>query len=128
MARSTGEIGPKTEELALHIARGLSVREAATKANVAYRTAQRRANDPRFLARVQELRSEVIGSARNRLVGALHEAIDKLRELLGNSDANIQLRAADKLIAHYMRLDEHADLVERLERLETILQERERTR
>jgi hypothetical protein len=122
MANEAGELrDARAEQLALHMARGLCCRDAAKQIGMAYRTANRRTADPRFMARLNELRSGLLTDARNRIVGAMGQAIDVLAALLSNSDDAVKLKAADKLLTHALRLDERAELVERLERLERLL-------
>lgn len=122
MANLTGELkDAKAEQLALQMARGLCCRDAAKNVGMSYRTANRRTSDPRFMARLNELRAGLLTDARNRIVGAMGQAIDVLATLLANSDDAVKLKAADKLLTHALRLDERAELVERLERLERLL-------
>ena len=129
MANPIGELrDAKAEQLALQMARGVCCRDAAKNVGMSYRTANRRCADPRFMARLNELRAGLLTDARNRIVGAMGQAIDVLAALLANSDDAVKLKAADKLLTHALRLDERAELVERLERLERLLQSQTDTR
>ncbi len=70
------------EALAVGLACGQTMRDAAAAAGVTEMTAYRRWKDPEFRKRVAELRAEMIGRAVGRLVDGMSEAADVLRALL----------------------------------------------
>src|SRR5262245_47762468 len=75
---------PKQDAVALLLAAGRSIAQAAKEAGVGERTIQSwNASIPAFRARVAELRAEIAARAVGRLAGALDAAIDTLAGLLG---------------------------------------------
>lgn len=109
------------DRLATAIAAGRAVRDAATDAGVAERTAFRRLQDPEFVAKVDRLRSEVVGTAMNRLATATTQAADVLVALLAEGDANVRFRASKALLELTLKLQEHGDVLRRLQELEARL-------
>ncbi|WP_439625527.1 hypothetical protein [Gemmata sp.] len=122
--RGGGVADGKRNLLAVEVARGLSVREAAERAGVKLRTAERWASDPTFTARVAQLRSGLVEEALTKVTGSIGEAVDTLRRLLDHEEAGSKLKAAVALLTQAVRLREHGELVERLERLERASAER----
>ncbi len=111
------------ESLAAELAAGKTVRDAATAAGVAERTAFRRLEDPAFKARVAELRSEMVRTAAGRLVDGMTEAATVLRAGLTDVDANVRHKSAVKLIELGVKLTELAELQRRVEDLERHIEE-----
>jgi hypothetical protein len=84
--------------LALALARGMTQAEAATEAGVGERTVCRRLDDPAFRATVARFRSRLMDRAVGRLAAASDRAIDRLLELVDNSEDIIRLRASKVLL------------------------------
>lgn len=108
------------EMLAVALAGGSTVADAAQVANVSESTAYRRLADLDFTRRVRELRMSASAQAAGRLSAALTQAVDTLRTLLTHDEAAIRLRAATALLAsgHDATVadlhDELSDIRERL--------------
>jgi hypothetical protein len=115
----------RDDALAVSLAGGATLRDAAAAAGIGERTATRRWADAAFRRRVAELRGEMVGQALGRLADGMAAAADVLRALLGaeNSDGEprnekTRLAAAAKLLELGVRLRESVELEERLAALE----------
>lgn len=109
------------ELLALQVAAGKTLAEAAQTAGVSESTVDRRQRDPEFRKRVAELRAEVVASATARLSSGLTKAADVLTALLESENAGIRLRAAKSVYELVMRGREHAELAEQVAELQRIV-------
>jgi hypothetical protein len=113
------EIGrKKADALALALAAGDSITEAAGKAAVSERTAYRRLADPAFCQRIQILRGEMIGRALGRMADAMTDAADVLRGLLRAEAESVRLGAARSLLDLGIKVREAVELEARLAALE----------
>jgi hypothetical protein len=106
------------EALALAVASGQTLRDAAAAAGIGERTATRRWADPAFRRRVGELRREMIGRALGRMAEGMADAAAKLRALLTAAPPAVQLGAARALLELTVRLRESVELEARLAHLE----------
>jgi hypothetical protein len=106
------------EALALAVAAGSTLRDAAGAAGVSERTATRRWADPAFRRRVAELRSDMAGRAAGRLAAAMSEAADTLRGLLAARSDSVRLAAARALMELGVKLGESVELERRVAALE----------
>ena len=113
-----GRLKRADEQLALALASGRRVVDAAESAGLSERTAYRRRAEPDFQARVKELRSELVDAASGRLVATMTKAVVTLKRLLDDEDSNVQARAAGLLLTHALRVTELVDLAERVAALE----------
>jgi hypothetical protein len=116
-ARRPGR-GSADEALAVALAAGKPVAEAAKTAGVSEATAYRRRCDETFAARVRELRGAMVASAAGRLADGVAEAADVLRKLLASESEGIQLRAAVALLEQTVKVVELSDLQERVADME----------
>jgi hypothetical protein len=110
------------EPLALALAAGRTLRDAAASVGVAERTATRRWADPEFRSRVAELRGEMVGQALGRMADGMGEAAAKLRELLSAKSESVSLGAARALLELTVKLRETTELEQRLAALEAASQ------
>src|SRR5262245_61428781 len=92
------------ELLALGLASGLSIVDAARAAGVSERTARRRLGGEGFAGRVDELRDRMVSQAVGRLADATTEAADALRSLLRSGQEYVRLSAAREVLAAVYRL------------------------
>lgn len=106
------------DALAVAVASGQTLRDAAAAVGVAERTAARRWADPAFRRRVSELRGDMTTRAAGRLVEGMVAAADKLRQLVNAADERVALAAAKELLAAAVRIREAAELEQRLADLE----------
>jgi hypothetical protein len=93
------------ECLALALAGGASVRDAAAGIGIAERTAFRRLEDPAFRQRVGELRREMVTAAMGRLADGMSDAAAELRRLaLGAASEPVRLGACRAILELGVRL------------------------
>jgi hypothetical protein len=111
------------ESLALALASGRTLRDAAQAAGMAERTAARRWADPAFRRRVAQLRGDMVGRALGRMADGMTEAADVLRRLLAAESESVRLGAARSLLELGVKLREGVELEERLADLERQLGE-----
>ena len=107
------------EALALALATGQTLRDAAAASSVAERRAFRRMADPVFRRRVGELRGEMVGRAVGRLADGSTEAVAALRKLLdAGTPPAVRLGAARAILELGTKLRESVELEQRLADLE----------
>jgi hypothetical protein len=106
------------ETLALGLAAGQTLTDAAGKAGVSERTARRRQDDPAFRARVVELRRTMLQQSLGRMADGMTEAADVLRGLLKASSESVRLGACRAMLELGVKLRDTIDHEERLESLE----------
>jgi hypothetical protein len=112
--------GKGDDALALALASGQTLRDAADAAGIGERTATRRRADPAFRRRVDELRADLVARALGRLADGMTEAADVLRALLAaGTPPAVRLGAARSLLELGCRLRESVELEARLTALET---------
>ncbi len=92
--------------------------DAAQAAGVGVRTVKRRCADPQFMRQVRRQRAELLEQAAGRLVAGLSAAVLTLSQLLVDDDANVRLKASDKLLTHAVRMTELVTLEQRVAQLE----------
>jgi len=108
------------EQLALAIAAGLSVDEAAAKLGVSRTAAFRRWRDPSVKQRVVQLRQEMTDRAVGLLAESLCEAVITLKQLMRDSSTDsLRLKAADRLLEIGLKAVALAELERRIADLET---------
>ena len=107
------------EVLALAFACGSTAEQAAQKAGVGVRTAERRLADPAFARRVQEARDAIVQRASGVLTAALLEAIKTLLELQRPpAPPSVRLGAARAVIDSALKVRTQAELEQRLAAVE----------
>lgn len=106
---------------ALLLAQGTSCDKAGEAVGVTGRTVRRWREDPAFEAQIQEARRAILAEAVAALGAAAREAVDTLRAALGEESPSIRVRAAVAIIGALPGLSEHAELNDRLARLEAAL-------
>jgi HEAT repeat protein len=110
------------EALALAVASGQSLRDAAGAAGVSERTAARRWADAAFRRRVSALRGDMVQRCVGRMADGMAEAADVLRQLLKADSESVRLGAARSLLELGVKLREAAELAERIGELEAIIE------
>jgi phenylalanyl-tRNA synthetase beta subunit len=108
------------QALALALACGATVENAARKAGIAERTAYRRLDDPAFRQRVNQLRLELVQRTAGMLSGAGLGSVKTLVDLQNDVAvaAGVRRRAARDVLELGLKLREAADLEERLAAVE----------
>ncbi|HEX4150342.1 MAG TPA: helix-turn-helix domain-containing protein [Pirellulales bacterium] len=109
----------KDDALALELAAGATVADAARRVGISERTAWRRLQDPAFKARVAQTRRDAFVQAIGVLQSASVKAAKTLRDLLVDESAGIRLRSAVAVLETASRLGELVELGERLAALES---------
>jgi hypothetical protein len=106
------------EALALILATGQTLRDAAQAVGIDERSAARRWADPAFRRRISETRSALFAEALGRLAGLAGKAANALGELLTSHRALVKLQAAKSVLDLGPKLREVGELAERLDALE----------
>lgn len=107
------------EALAMAVAGGCTIRDAATAAKCAESTAYRVAQTPLFRQRVLAIRSELTFQAVGKLSAAASQAVDCIAELMSPSqEASTRLNAAKAILLQLPALSELCELRERIDVLE----------
>ena len=104
--------------LALELAAGKTLRDAALAAGIAERTATRRWADPEFRRLVSRHRGEMVGRAVGELADGMTDAAKTLRELLACESLAVRLGAARSLLEIGVKAREALELEERVRALE----------
>jgi hypothetical protein len=118
MSRERLTAAGRREILATWLATGHTVKSAANEAGFEERSAYRWLQDPRFRARIGELRAEMIDRALGKLSEAACAAVDTLVALLDEDSPAIRHRAAASILEILSRFKQNVDLDNRLVRLE----------
>ena len=87
------ELNAKDERLAVALAQGLSVRQAAKAAGISERTAHRRRKDLKLQRRVKALRHAQFQRVVGQISMAAQEAVPALCELLKSENESTRLQA-----------------------------------
>jgi hypothetical protein len=111
------------EALALAVASGQTLRDAAPAAGVSERTAARRMADPDFRFRVADLRGEMVRRSLGRMADGMSEAADVLRKLLAAESESVRLGAARSMLELGLKLREAVDLAEQVTELKARVQQ-----
>jgi hypothetical protein len=108
----------RDDALAMALAGGRTLRDAAATAGVAERTATRRWSDPNFRRRVVELRAAAVERATGKMADGMTEAADVLRKLLAAESESVRLGACRTMLELGVKLRESVELEQRLQTLE----------
>jgi transposase-like protein len=111
----------KRDCVALALAAGASVREAARDCGVGARTVHRWLTDPAFQQRVAELRAQMLDRAVGRLAGATCQATEVLRGLLNSDDERKALSAARAILESAIKFREALELAQKVDEIRSIL-------
>ncbi len=107
------------EPLAVHVASGRTIKDAAKLIKCAEQTAYNLSCDPSFRHRVAEIRSEITTRAVGRLADTAALAVDTLRELLGaTNEPSIRLNASKAILAALPTMTEFGELRARIDAIE----------
>lgn len=121
----TGLLTPKQEAVALALAAGCPIVEAARKAGAGERTVKTwRNTNPAFDRRVTELRGEMTSRALGRLADGMAAAAQTLRRLLNAESETVRLSAARAVLEFGVRLRETVELEDRIAALEGMQEQR----
>ena len=116
MATKKGKFG---EKLAVEVAGGLSIKDAALKVGCSLTHAYHISSSPAFQSRVASIRSEAVQGAVGRLSVIASQAVDTLAALLGpENDARDRLASAKAILAALQPISELGELRKRIDALE----------
>jgi hypothetical protein len=107
--------------LALALATGASINDAAERIGVDRKTIQRRLADPEFRRLVSEFRGELIATTLGRMADKMTRAADGLAALLDDSNPWIRLCAIRAMLSFGLKLRDFVDVDERIHELEAEL-------
>ena len=116
--RDSASPDAKAERLALGLAQGMTRIDAAAYAEMGERTVYTKLKDPAFVALVADHRSRIVGQTVGKLASAGAAAADKLKALLSDPSANVQLQAARSLLELTVKLRTYNELADRIAALE----------
>ena len=116
----------KQEHVALLIASGKSIKDAAAECGAGERTAHTWLKDPGYRSLIAELRGRLLNQAMGKLADAAGEAIEVLRASLRDVNPNIRLRAAVSVLDGMMKMYPHVELAEQLVDIQGRLDEHDR--
>jgi len=108
------------EVIVAALASGTTEVEAGRRAGVSDRTVRRRLEDPAFVDRVRQVRSETMQRAAGQSAAHVSDAIEVLHDLLRSESDTVKLRAAQLVIDVARRLVTESDVLIGLERLERL--------
>src|SRR5215468_2793511 len=128
MAATASKSDLRREAVALLLAAGRTVKDAAREARTAERTIHYWRADDAFRRRVRELQAELFGRTVARLVSLGGQAADTLARLLDSGNEAVALGAARTVLEAGARLRETVELARRVEELEYELAEVRRER
>src|SRR5262249_27813394 len=111
----------REDALAVGLAAGQTLRDAANAAGIGERTATRRWADPGFRRRVAELRAGAVERATGRMGDTMTEAADMLRRLLKAESESVRLGACRAVLELSARLRESVEFEARLATVEALI-------
>ncbi len=106
------------EAAAVALAGGATVEQAAAACGVSFDTLRRWRRNPKFRARVAQLRDQATAEAVGRLASACSASADKLRKLVDSTDEKVSLQASKAVLEMTLKTREALEITERLEALE----------
>jgi len=106
------------DRLALELAAGRTVAEAAQAAGFSERTAYRRLEDPGFRRHISAIRGEMVSRATGRLADVSAKAVETLSALLSAESETVRLGAARSILELGTKLREANELERRITELE----------
>lgn len=121
---TSGGRNGKRDLLALSIAGGMSVREAAAHHGMAERTGYEYWADLEFRALVTSMRADMVASAAGRLSQNMTATADKLFKLTDDANSAVALGACKSLLALGFQAFEQLNLAERMAAIEAKMKEK----
>lgn len=118
------ETPEKDVVLALALASGASIADAADRAGVGRTTVYRKLENPDFHRQVCEFRDKLIATALGRMADNMTRAADALVGMLDAPELYIRLRAIRILFSQSIRLRDSIDVTSRMRAVEAELARR----
>jgi hypothetical protein len=107
--------------VALSLAAGSTITQAAEAGGVTEKTVRRRLATPAYRAEVRRLRSEKMERAVGHLTEATTVAVDTLVDLLSATSEHVRLGAVKTVLEYAISLSENVETRERIEALEFLV-------
>ena len=123
MTKNVGK--EKRSLLALALASGTSIKDAAAEAGISRRTVERCLARLTFRQLVARLRGEMVATALGRLTDNMTRAADAVAALLDAPEPHIRLRAARTLMSLGLKFRDSVDVTDRIRDLECELAHRQ---
>lgn len=131
MSRGHGDKRDRKQETAIMaLLTESTLKQAADKVGIGESTLWRWMQDPDFKDRFREAKKQVVSQAVSRLQQSCGEAVDTLRIIMNDTlaPAHSRVAAAKTIIEMTIKAVENEELEARLEQLEQMMQEDNRTR
>jgi transposase-like protein len=116
----------KRQAVALALAAGETIKEAAAGAGVGERTVGNWLGEADFAALVDSLRAQILERTMSRMIDTTTRATERLRRLVRSRKESIALGACRTVLEQAVRLREAVTLAERVAALEQAEQARKR--
>jgi lambda repressor-like predicted transcriptional regulator len=123
MTQNVGQ--EKRSLLALALASGTSIKDAAEEAGISRRTVERCLARPAFRRLVARLRGDLVATALGRLTDNMTRAADAVAALLDAPEPHLRLRAARALMSFGLKFRDSVDVTDRIRDLERELARRQ---
>jgi hypothetical protein len=107
--------------LALALATGASINEAAQRAGVDRKTGQRKLADPEFRRQVCEIRGELIAATLGRMAGDMTRAADVLSKHMDDLTPSIRLCAIRAMLGFGLKMRDLVDMDQPFRDIQVIL-------
>jgi len=114
----------KRSLLALELAAGNTVAEAAATVGVSERTVYRQLKKTDFREKVRQLKDTILDGATSRMGHRMNKAVDTLYTMLDDENSSIRIRASRAIIGLGLKMRDAVDTNERLNEVERELAER----
>ena len=108
----------KDTTLALALASGISIADAAAQADVGRTTVYRKLENPEFRRLVAEYRDRLISTALGRITDNMTRAAEALAQMIDSPEPHIRIRAIRTLFSFGMRMRDSIDLNTRMREVE----------
>jgi len=108
----------KDSFLALALASGVSIADAAAQADVGRTTVYRKLENPEFRRMVADYRDQLICTALGRITDNLTRGADVLTQMLDSPKDHIRIRAARILFSLGIKLRDSVELASRMREVE----------
>jgi hypothetical protein len=114
----TARFNGKKQNLAVLLATGMKVVDAAKQLGIGTRTAFNWLSDRSYRVYIDTLTSNILEEAMARLIGHATRAVDAMADLLDNADPAIRLRASVAVLETIARFRQNVEFERRIAALE----------
>ena len=114
----SGPWNPRQERVAVLLASGSTVVQAAAETGAGERTVHGWLDNPGYRAFVARTRDRILDSTIGRLTDSATRAVAVLESLLGSENDSVRLRAATSILDALIKTREHSEIASRVAELE----------